>query len=69
VSTPTTFDVVDWSDDAYKNHGGEYVVATVKLPQGLTGFSYDGGRLDLNGHPETIWVTSHQFSVRLKEPS
>lgn len=58
------FDVVDWGDDAYSRHGKERIVATVDLPAGLTGFSYDGGRLDLNGHPDTIWVTSHQFSVR-----
>jgi hypothetical protein len=58
------YNIVDWDDDAYKEHGGPHTVATVDLPDGLTGFCYDGGRLDLDGHPDTIWV-SHQFSVRL----
>jgi hypothetical protein len=69
MSTPTTVEIVDWGDDAYRKHGCEHVVATVELPQGFAGFCYDGGRLDLNGHPETIWVLSHQFSIRVKEPS
>lgn len=57
------YDVVDWGDDAYRTHGNSRVIETVDLPNGLKGFSYDGGRLDLDGHPETIYVESHQFSV------
>jgi hypothetical protein len=57
------YDVVDWGDDAYLYDGKPRVIETVELPNGLRGFSYDGGRLDLEGHPATIYVASHQFSV------
>jgi hypothetical protein len=57
------YDVVDWGDGAYRTYGKEKVIATIDLPHGLRGFSYDGGRLDLAGYPQTIYVASHQFSV------
>lgn len=65
LNNPITLNVVDWSDDAYKEHGKPKVIATLTLEEGFKGFSYDGGRLDFNGHAETIYVSSHQFSVSL----
>lgn len=64
----TILQVVDWGDGAYAQHGKEHVVAEVKLAGPLTGFSYDGGRLDIDGHPETIYLWTNQFSVREKGP-
>lgn len=60
--------ITDWSDDAYKRTKKETgkasseVVAEVYI-ESFQGFCYDGGRLDIMGHGETIWVMSHQFSV------
>lgn len=62
--------VVDWSDDAYrrvkKSTGtiSSEVVAEVEVSQ-FSGFCFDGGRLDIAGHPETIWITSHQWSLNI----
>lgn len=61
------YEVVDWGDDAYRTNGEAKVVETVDLPNGLTGFCYDGGRLDLDGYNKTIYLMTHQFSVRQKE--
>ncbi len=57
--------VVDWSDDAYKEYGGEHVIAEITIEK-FTGYSYDGGRLDIDGHKETIWV-SNQYSVYVED--
>lgn len=59
-------EVVDWSDEDYRQFGSEKIVLTfyTDLPPG---FSYDGGRLDIDGWPDTIWTMSHQFSVRVTE--
>ena len=54
--------VVDWGDDSYRAHGKASIIAEFNIDK-YEGFSYDGGRLDFNGYPETIWVVSHQWSV------
>lgn len=60
-----TLNIVDWGDEAYKKNKGPRTIASVTLPEGFKGFSYDGGRLDFVGHSETIFVSSHQFSIAL----
>lgn len=60
--------VTDWSDDAYKRtkkatgKAESEVIAEVEVER-FAGFSFDGGRLEISGHPETIWITSHQWSL------
>ena len=63
----TVLQVIDWGDEAYSTHGKSRVVAEVEIVGPFTGFSYDGGRLDIDGHPETIYLWTSQFSVRTKE--
>ncbi len=64
-------EVVDWSDDAYKTSkkkngvASSIVVERFEIPK-FDGFSFDGGRLDIVGHPDTIWV-SNQWSVNVVE--
>lgn len=63
--------VIDWGDDAYKRtkkatgEATSEVVAEIEIAE-FTGFSFDGGRLDITGHPETIWIESHQWAVRIE---
>lgn len=63
--------IVDWSDDAYKRmkkatgEASSEVLAEIEI-ESFTGFSYDGGRLDITGYGETIWVWSSQFSVEVE---
>jgi predicted GNAT superfamily acetyltransferase len=57
------YKVVDWGDDAYREHGGEVVLARFEH-DGALSFSFDGGRLDVSGHSATIWIYSHQWSIR-----
>lgn len=54
--------VVDWGDETYRLHGKPTILAEFVVDKYL-GFSYDGGRLDFNAYPDTIWVFSHQWSV------
>lgn len=60
--------IIDWSDDAYKRtkkatgKASSETIAEVEI-ECFQGFSYDGGRLDIVGHLETIWVTGSQWSV------
>lgn len=62
--------VVDWGDDAYKRTkkatgvASSEVIAEVTIDK-FVGFTFDGGRLDIIGHPETIWVHSHQWTLNL----
>ena len=62
-------EVVDWSDDAYNESkrrtgiASSLVIARVEIPE-FKGFSFDGGRLEIDGVPETIWVTN-QWSVHV----
>lgn len=70
--------IVDWGDDPILEESEYPVVAydedlkEVRFPsitievEKYTGHSYDGGRLDISGYPDTIWV-SHQHSVYVEE--
>lgn len=64
-------EVVDWSDDAYRETkkktgvASSRVIAKVEIPE-FKGFCFDGGRLDIVGVPDTIWVTN-QCSVNVVE--
>jgi hypothetical protein len=58
--------VVDWGDEAYKKYGEAHTIITF-ITDKVPSYGYDGGRLDINGWPDTIWVFSHQFSVEVKE--
>lgn len=68
MSKKLTLKVVDWGDDAYKRtkeatgEATSEVLATVQIPE-FKGLSFDGGRLEIVGHPDTIWVSSHQWSI------
>jgi hypothetical protein len=59
--------VIDWSDVAYEKcgekHVEEVIIDSEKPP---AWFSYDGGRVDIQGHPDTIWVMGHQFSIEIE---
>lgn len=63
-------EIVDWGDDAYRETkkktgtASSLVVARVEIPE-FKGFSYDGGRLGIVGHPDTIWVLSNQWSMNI----
>lgn len=63
--------VTDWGDDAYKRtkkatgEASSEVIAEVEIER-FSGFSFDGGRLDIQGHPETIWIMSHQWSLNVE---
>lgn len=59
-------EVVDWGDSAYREHGCEKIVETF-YTEIAPGFCYDGGRLEIDGWPDTIYLSSHQFSVRVTE--
>ena len=59
--------VVDWSDEGYKRQKragktGPYIIAEIVLPE-FKGFCFDGGRLELIGIDETIWIMSHQWKI------
>lgn len=62
--------VTDWGDDAYKRtkkatgKASSEVIAEVEVKE-FTGFCFDGGRLEISGYPETIWVHSHQWSLNI----
>lgn len=66
--------VVDWSDEAYARTkkatgtASSEVIAEVEVER-FGGISFDGGRLDIAGHPETIWVMSHQWSINIEQAS
>ena len=62
----TKYKVIDWGDDAYRESGGERVIARFEWDGPLT-VCHDGGRLDVDGHPDTIYVTGHQWSIRVDE--
>lgn len=55
--------IIDWSDDAYKRtkkatgKASSEIIVEIEI-ESFTGFSYDGGRLDISGYGETIWVVS-----------
>jgi hypothetical protein len=58
--------VIDWGDEAFKEHGEPVAIAEIEVEQ-FTGFHFDGGRLDIIGHSETIWIQSHQWSLYVKK--
>lgn len=58
------YKVVDWSDDAYRQYGKAHVVARFALDKPLSNVSYDGGRVDIDGVPDTIWVSGNSFSIK-----
>lgn len=58
--------IVDWGDDAYREHGCSQVLAEFTTKQ-IPSISYDGGRVDIDGYPDTIWVMGHQWSVNITE--
>jgi hypothetical protein len=58
--------VIDWSDSAYKEYGSSHVVEQVTVDE-VPHISYDGGRVDISGHPHTIWVMGHQFSIEIEK--
>lgn len=57
--------VVDWGDNAYAQYGSSKVVHEFTTDM-IPSICHDGGRLDITGWPETIWVSSHQFSVEIE---
>lgn len=57
-------EVVDWGDDAYRKFGCEQIIETF-YTDASPGFCYDGGRLEIDGFPDTIWVYGSQWSVRV----
>lgn len=65
--------VIDWGDDPLIERpdlveGTDDTDWKVSFPsvtiyvERYVGHSYDGGRLDIDGYPDTIWV-SHQHSI------
>ena len=56
--------VVNWDDATFREYGKPHVIARFALDKPMEGFSYDGGRLDIEGVPDTIWVSGQSFSVR-----
>lgn len=64
----------DWSDDAYARTkkatgiASSEIVAEFEI-ESFQGFSYDGGRLDITGHNETIWVMGNSWSLYVDEES
>lgn len=52
-------EVRDWGGD----ETSEQVVYVDRMPASI---SYDGGRIDIDGHPETIWVFSCSFTIDFK---
>lgn len=70
--------IVDWGDNPLLEDSEHAVEAydkdlnSVRFPaitiqvEKYTGHSYDGGRLDIAGYPNTIWV-SHSHSIYLEQ--
>lgn len=67
----------NWSDEAYKRtkkatgKAGSETIAEIEIDS-FEGFSYElfpdgnyGGRLDIVGHGETIWMLSQQWGVEV----
>jgi len=66
----TKVQVVDWGDNAFKRTkkatgtASSEVIAEVEVAR-FTGLSFDGGRLDIAGYPDTIWISSNQWSINI----
>lgn len=48
--------VRDWGDDETT----EQVIHVDRIPNSIC---YDGGRIDIDGHADTIWVSSNSFTI------
>jgi hypothetical protein len=50
------------SANSYDDHGKSYIVVAEVEVTG-TSVCYDGGRVELDGYPKTIWVWGNRFRV------
>ena len=56
MNKPIRVEVRDWGGDETI----EQVLYINRMP---TSICYDGGRIDIDGHPETIYVRSCSFTI------
>ena len=57
---PTKIIIKDWTETPA-------TVQEFTVPITDRSFSYDGGRLDIDGLGQTVWVIGHSFSVDFEE--
>lgn len=50
------------SANSCEKHGKAYIIVAEVVVTG-TSVCYDGGRLELDGYPKTIWVWGNRFRV------
>jgi hypothetical protein len=65
MSKTYKYNVIDWGDDAYRKNNKEEIICTIELSKPLDNICFDGGRLEIEGWEETIYIKSSQFAIHI----